>query len=197
MRTPRILPVTLALALGLAAAASAATYEVDKAHTSVAFRIRHLFTSVNGRFESFDGKIDYDEKAPAETKVQGAIDAASINTGVTKRDDHLRSPDFFDVAKYPKITFESEAVTDVDAEGKTGKMRGKLTMHGVTRPVVLDVTFLGKGKDPQGKERAGFHAETKVNRKDFGLTWNKALETGGMLVGDEVTIELDVEGARI
>src|SRR5262249_34113203 len=160
--------------------------------TSVSFRIRHLFTSVNGHFETFEGKVVFDPKAPAKTHVEGSIDAASINTGVTKRDDHLRSADFFDVAKYPKITFESGEVTDVDSSGKSGKMHGTLTMHGVSKPVLLDVAFLGAGKDPQGKERAGFHAETKINRKDFGLSWNKTLESGGMLVGDEVTIEIDV-----
>ena len=184
------------LLFGWRAIAGAETYRVDPAHTSVLFHVRHLFTSVTGRFERFDGTIDYDEKAPAKTRVSGTIDAASINTNVEKRDNHLRSADFFDVEKYPKITFESSGVTDSDASGHKGKMNGTLTMHGVSRPVVLDVSFLGKGKDPGGKERAGFHATTTVNRKDFGLTWNKALESGGVLVGDDVTIDLDVEAVR-
>ena len=183
-------------ALGIGAPALAETYVVDPAHTSVLFHVRHLFTSVTGRFQAFDGTIVYDEKNPAKTEVQGSIDAASINTNVEKRDNHLRSADFFNVAQYPKLTFQSSGVTDLDTSGRKGKMAGTLTLHGVARPVVLDVSFLGKGKDPGGKERAGFHGTTTINRKDFGLTWNTALESGGLLVGDEVTIDLDVEGVR-
>ena len=176
--------------------ADAATYRVDPAHSSVTFRVRHLFSSVTGRFSSFSGKIVYDEKQPTKSSVEGEIDAATIDTNVKKRDDHLRSADFFDVAKYPKLSFQSSGVTDVDPSGKKGKMNGTLTMHGVSKPVVLEVSFLGKGRDPNGKERAGFHATTAVDRKDFGLTWNKAMETGGVLVGDEVTIEIDAEGVE-
>jgi polyisoprenoid-binding protein YceI len=192
---PILLPLLLAT-LVWSAPAGADTYRVDPAHTSVLFHVRHLFTSVTGRFEKFDGSIDYDEKALAKTHVSGTIDAASINTNVERRDNHLRSADFFDVEKYPKITFESTGTNDIDSSGHKGKMNGTLTIHGVSRPVVLDVSFLGKGKDPGGHERAGFHATTTINRKDFGLTWNKALESGGLLVGDEVTIDLDVEAAR-
>jgi polyisoprenoid-binding protein YceI len=188
--------VAIAVVSLSASTSLAATYNVDPAHTSVQFRVRHLFTTVTGRFESFDGKIIFDDKAPAQTRVDGAIDAATINTNVKKRDDHLRSADFFDVAKFPKITFQSSGVTDLDPSGKKGKMQGTLTLHGVSRPVVLDASFLGKGKDPGGHERAGFHGTTTINRKDFGLTWNKALESGGFLVGDEVTIEIDVEGVQ-
>jgi polyisoprenoid-binding protein YceI len=188
--------LVLAGLLAFASRAAADTYVVDPAHTSVLFKIRHLFTTVTGRFEKFDGTIDYDEKAPAKTHVAGAIEAASINTNVEKRDNHLRSADFFDVEKYPKITFESSGVTGLDASGKSGKMNGTLTMHGVSKPVVLDVAFLGKGKDPGGKERAGFQASTTINRKDYGLTWNKLLESGGALVGDDVKIELDIEAVK-
>jgi polyisoprenoid-binding protein YceI len=183
-------------AIGIGSPAFGDTYAVDPAHTSVQFRVRHLFTSVTGRFQMFEGKVVYDDQDPTKTEVQGSIDAASINTNVDKRDNHLRSADFFDVEKYPKITFQSTGVSDVDSSGKKGKMTGTLTLHGVSRPVVLDVSFLGKGKDPGGKERAGFHGTTTINRKDFGLTWNKALESGGVLVGDEVTIDIDVEGVR-
>src|SRR5262249_20583465 len=109
---------------------------------------------------------------------------------------HLRSADFFDVEKFPKITFESAGVSDLDASGKSGKMKGTLTIHGVSKPVVLDVAFLGKGKDPGGDELAGFQASTTINRKDYGLTWNKLLESGGALVGDEVKIELDIEAVK-
>jgi polyisoprenoid-binding protein YceI len=186
----------IAVALLSVSPSLAATYNVDPAHTSVQFRVRHLFTTVTGRFETFDGKIIFDEKEPAKTRVEGSIDVATINTNVKKRDDHLRSPDFFDVAKFPKITFQSSSVTDLDPSGKKGKMQGTLTLHGVSRPVVLDASFLGRGKDPGGHERAGFHGTTTINRKDFGLTWNKALESGGLLVGDDVTIEIDVEGVQ-
>jgi polyisoprenoid-binding protein YceI len=192
----RILVWTMLSTLGLASAVFADTFAVDPAHTSVQFHVRHLFTKVTGRFQMFEGKIVYDEKTPAKTEVQGSIDAASINTNVEKRDAHLRSPDFFDVEKFPKITFQSTAVSDVEASGKKGKMAGTLTLHGVSRPVVLEASFLGKGKGPDGKERAGFHGTTTINRKDFGLTWNKALESGGVLVGDEITVDLDVEGVQ-
>ena len=180
----------------LTAVASAETYNVDPGHSSVTFKVRHLFSSVTGRFEKFEGKVVYDEKDPKKSSVEGAIDASTINTNVAKRDDHLRGADFFDVAKYPKITFAKTEVTEVAKDGKTGKMRGELTMHGVTKPIVLDVSMLGKGKDPQGKERIGLQATTKVNRKDFGLEWNKAMEGGGVLVGDDVTIEIDAEAVR-
>ncbi len=192
----RILVWTALAAVGIAAPTFADTYTVDPAHTSVQFHVRHLFTTVTGRFQMFDGKVVFDDKNPAKTEVQGTIDATSINTNVEKRDNHLRSPDFFDVEKFPKITFQSSGVSDVDASGKKGKMAGTLTLHGVSRPVVLEASFLGKGKGPDGKERAGFHGTTTINRKDFGLAWNKALEGGGLLVGEEVTIELDVEGVR-
>jgi polyisoprenoid-binding protein YceI len=192
----RIFVWTVLATLGLGSAGFADTFAVDPAHTSVQFQVRHIFTKVTGRFQMFDGKIVYDEKNPARSEVQGSIDAASINTNVEKRDNHLRSADFFDVEKFPKITFQSTGVSDVDASGKNGKMTGTLTLHGVTRPVVLEASFLGKGKGPDGKERAGFHGTTTINRKDFGLTWNKALESGGVLVGDDVTIDLDVEGVQ-
>jgi polyisoprenoid-binding protein YceI len=185
-----------ALLLLVSSARAADTYVVDPAHSSVSFRIRHLFSSVTGRFEKFEGKIVYDESDPKKSAASGSIDVATINTNVAKRDEHLKSPDFFDAAKYPKITFETTEVSDVSADGKSGKLKGNLTMHGVTKPVVLEASFLGKGKDPQGKERIGLHATTKLDRKDYALTWNKALESGGALVGDEVTIELDVEAAR-
>jgi len=196
MRLGKIARFVLVWILGSASLAAAATYRVDPAHSSVLFHIRHLFTTVTGRFSTFEGTIVYDDKQAAATKVDGSIDAASIDTNVKKRDDHLRSADFFDVEKFPKIAFQSAGVSDLDASGHKGKMHGALTMHGVTKPVVLDVAFLGKGKDPGGKERAGFHATTTVDRKQFGLTWNKAVESGGLLVGDDVTIEIDVEAIQ-
>ena len=184
-----------ALILGaMPAVAGATSYKVDPAHTNVTFLVRHLFTNVEGRFKTFEGTIVFDPAAPEKTVVKGTIDAASIDTNVDKRDQHLRSPDFFDVAKFPKIEFASTGVSDVDKTKNTGKIHGNLTMHGVTKPVVLDAEFLGAATDPWGNKKGGFSATTTINRKDFGLNWNKALETGGALVGDDVQIRLNVEG---
>jgi len=186
--------VCAALAISAPVASLADTYLIDKDHTSVTFRIRHLFTKVSGRFDAFEGKVDFDPAKPEQTKVEGTIQTKSINTNVENRDKHLRSDAFFDVEKYPTITFASTKVTDVDPKALSGKLHGNLTMHGVEKPVVLDVQFLGKGKDPWGNEKAGFTATTQVNRKDFGLNWNETVETGGLLVGDDVEIEISAEG---
>lgn len=195
MRRHHMCAVLLAIAVAMfPIAGHATTYRIDPAHTAVTFKIRHLFTSVSGRFTMFEGRIVFDESTPLETKVEGSIDAASINTDNEKRDKHLRSPEFFDVATYPKITFTTSRIDEVT--GKTAKLHGTLSMHGVERPIVLDATFLGAGKDPWGNERAGFRGTTTINRKDFGLTWNKRLETGGFLVGDEVEIEIEAEALR-
>jgi len=172
--------------------ASAATYTIDADHSSVTFKIRHLFSKTNGQFKQFEGTVDYEPGKPETWKTQAVIQAASIDTNVEQRDKHLRSADFFDVEKFPTLTFTSTKVTDVTPEG--AKLRGDLTMHGVTQPVVMDLAIHGVGKDPWGNTRAGFTATTKVDRKDFGLTWNKAVETGGLLVGDEVEITLEIEG---
>jgi polyisoprenoid-binding protein YceI len=171
----------------------AGEYKVDPAHTTVSFGVRHLFTTVNGFFRSFEGSIIFDPEQPEKTKVEGTIDAASIDTNVEKRDEHLRSPDFLDVEKYPKITFVSTQVTDVDKEKRKGKLHGNLTIRGVTKPVALDVEFLGEGKDPWNNTRAGFHGATTINRKDFNVTWNKIVESGGVLIGDELKVGIDVE----
>jgi polyisoprenoid-binding protein YceI len=136
----------------------------------------------------------FDPAHPEQTKVQGAIYVASVNTNVAERDKDLRSPRFFDVERYPKLTFTSTGVSGVDASKKLGKLFGTLRMHGVEKPVVLEVTYLGEGKDPWGNVRAGFAARTTINRKDFGLTWNETLETGGVLVGDEIQIDIEAEG---
>ena len=190
----RALIVLVALAIGAPAVTLADIYLIDKDHTSVTFRIRHLFTKVSGRFDAFEGKVDFDPAKPDQTKVAGTIDVKSINTNVENRDKHLRSKDFFDVEQYPQIKFASTQVTDVDTKALTGKLHGNLTIHGVEKPVVLDVQFLGRGKDPWGNDKAGFTATTKINRKDFGLNWNETVETGGLLVGDEVEIEIAAEG---
>ena len=171
--------------------ATAETLKIDADHSSVTFKVRHLFTKVQGRFQKFEGSVDFDEKNLAASKVSATIQAVSVDTNVEARDKDLRSKRFFDVERYPTLTFASSAVTDT--AGNKGKVRGTLTMHGVSKEVLLETEFLGKGKDPWGNTRYGFHAETKVNRKDFGMAWNEAVEAGGVLVGDEVEISLDVE----
>lgn len=185
----------IALATLLSPVASGATaYKVDPEHTTVGFTVRHLLTRVRGHFARFEGRIDFDSANPEKTKVEGTIEAASIDTNVEERDKDLRSARFFDVEKFPKITFVSTKAVVSGKDAKSGKLHGNLTMHGITKPVVLDVTYAGEATDPWGNRRAGFSASTTINRKDFGLTWNETLETGGLLVGDEVTIEIDAEG---
>lgn len=189
-----VLSVALAGGALVPGAALATTYKVDPEHTSVTFRVRHLLTYVTGRFDRFEGTITFDPAQPDQTKVLGAIDVASVNTNVEERDTDLRSRRFFDAAQYPKITFVSTGVSDLDATRKNGKLHGRLTIHGVEKPVVLEVSYLGEGKDPWGNRRAGFSAHTTINRKDFGLMWNETLETGGVLVGDDIRIEIEAEG---
>lgn len=186
--------VILALlgALVVCPVAWATTYTVDPDHTTVEFKIRHLFAYVRGTFNEFEGTFDYVPDHPEEWKTSGSIKVASIDTRVLQRDNHLRSKDFFEVDTYPAITFKSTGVTDVTET--SAKLNGLLTIHGVSKLVVLDVTIHGVAKDPWGNVRAGATATTTINRKDFGLTWNQALETGQLLVGDEVEITVEVEG---
>ena len=172
---------------------AATSYRIDPEHTGVTFRVRHLLTNVEGRFTQFDGTVEFTLDEPEKATIVGTIDVASIDTDVTERDEHLRSKDFFDVAKYPKISFESTSVRDVDAQKKTAKIHGNLTLHGVTKAVVLEAEFVGEATDPWGNKKAGFTAQITISRKDFGLNWNEALETGGVLVGDEVQIRIDAE----
>lgn len=189
-KSPLIAVVVVFLA-AFAGSAAAAEYKIDPEHTTVAFRVRHLFTSVEGRFDKFEGKISFDAKDPSKAVVEGVIDATTVNTNVAERDKHLRSADFFDVENHPKITFKTTKIVDVGADKTSGKMAGKLGVRGVEKEVVLDVAFLGQGKDPYGNLKAGFSATTRINRKDFGLKWNDTLETGGVLVGDDVEIRID------
>ena len=189
----RKLVLVLTMVMVLPGTAPAKTYTVDRGHSSVSFRIRHLFTDVQGRFEDFQGTLQFDPADPAATQVKGTITAKSIDTDNEKRDDHLRSPEFFNVAQFPDIAFESTQVTDVDKTSNTAKIHGNLTMHGVTKPVTLSAKFLGEAADPWGNQKAGFNAETTIDRREWGLTWNKALETGNALVGNDVAIRIDVE----
>ena len=178
----------------VAPSAWAATYRIDPAHTTVGFKIRHLFSNVRGTFNTFDGTVEYEPGKPETWKAEATIQAGSIDTAVEKRDAHLRSPDFFDVEKFPTITFRSTEVTDATDTG--AKLHGVLSIHGVEKPVVLDVAVHGVGKDPWGNVRAGFTGTTTINRKDFGLAWNQTLETGQLLVGEEVEITLEIEGIQ-
>jgi polyisoprenoid-binding protein YceI len=168
------------------------TWKIDPAHSQVEFAVRHLMiTTVRGRFTDVKGTVVTEGDDPQTAQVEVVIDANTIDTREPQRDAHLKSADFFDAEKYPYITFKGKRVTDL--RGDQFKLVGDLTIHGVTREVVLDVTSEGRAKDPWGGERAGYSATTKVNRKDFGLTWNQALETGGWVVGDEIKISIDLE----
>lgn len=188
-----IRPLLLAILLaGIAAQAHATEWQADAAHTNVGFSVSHLFTSVQGRFKDFEASIVFDVDHPMRTVVKATVQAASINTDNEKRDKHLRSRDFFDVEKYPTLQFESTEMKEWS--GNKGKLAGNLTIHGVTKPVVFDVVFRGKGSDPWGNVRAGFLATLTIDRKDYGLNWNEVLETGGFLVGDEIEIRIDAEG---
>ncbi len=193
----RIMHAVAVLALlALPALAAAETWSIDADHSSVGFTVRHMMVSnVKGSFGTFSGTVEVDEKDSAGSKVSVTIDAASINTGVAKRDEHLRSADFFDTARYPTMTYVSKKV---EKSGKDRlKVYGDLTLRGVTRPVVLDVEGpTAAYRDPWGKTRRGASATAAINRRDFGLTWNKVIEAGGVLVGDEVKIILEMEFIR-
>jgi polyisoprenoid-binding protein YceI len=171
------------------------TWHVDVAHTGINFSVRHMVVSkVRGRFGKHSGTIRVDDGDITRSSVEVSIDASSIDTGVADRDTHLRSPDFFDVERFPTLLFRSTGIEKRAADRYV--VIGELTIRGVTRVVALDVEYGGRGKDPWGNERLGFVAKTSIDRKDFGLTWNQALETGGILVGERVEIELDVQAVR-
>jgi len=168
------------------------TWNLDPSHSAIRFTVRHLMISkVHGQFTGWTGAVELDEADPSRSSVTVDIDAASINTNEEKRDAHLRSADFFDVEKFPKLTFASTRV--LTKGGKITQVVGDLTIHGTTREVTLEVEDVGRTRDPWGGERAGFEASTKISRKDFGLEWNVALEAGGVLVGDKIDITLEIE----
>jgi polyisoprenoid-binding protein YceI len=172
------------------------TWNIDLAHSGVNFSVRHMVVSkVRGRFAKFSGKLELNEQDPTRSSVDVRIDAASIETGVAERDAHLRSPDFLDVENFPELTFTSKRVERV-ADDRY-RVVGDLTIRGTTREVPLEVEAGGTTKDPWGNERAGFNARAQIDRRDFGLTWNTVIETGGVVVGDRVDIEIDVEGVRV
>ena len=184
--------LALAMTFALPLTAGAETYTLDPAHTEIGFTAKHMMvTNVHGKFDKFDGTVEWDEKNPAKSSMTINIDPASIDTGNAQRDTHLKSPDFFDVAKYPTMSFKS---TKVKKAGAGWNVTGELTMHGVTKPVTLKVEGPTKPeKTPFGTTVRAAHAAGELNRKDFGLNWNKALEAGGVLVGDTIKLNIDTE----
>lgn len=175
-----------------------ATWNIDTAHAAADFSARHMMiTTVRGGFRNVSGTIEYDPAHPAASSVEAVIQTNSItSTGIEQRDEHLKSADFLDIENYPTITFKSTEVVPV-GDGTRAKVTGDLTIRGVTRPVTLNVEFLGQEKTPFGTTNIGFTGTTKINREDFGLTWNMALESGGWLVSKEISITLDVEAVLV
>lgn len=168
------------------------SWVIDPAHSQITFAVRHMMISnVYGRFESFTGQVELDEADPTRSSVEVKIDAASINTKEAQRDAHLRSADFLDAEKYPYLIFKSKRIEKID--DTRGRIYGDLTIRDITREVVLDVEYAGMVKSPWGTTSAGFSAHTRLNRKDWNLTWNVALETGGWLVGDVIQVNIELE----
>jgi len=184
----------LAVIMAAGAVFSADKYSIDLSHSYAGFSVRHLvITNVKGNFASFSGEITFDENDTIKSSANVIIDIASINTSNADRDKHLRSTDFFDVEKYPEMTFVS---TGVEKDGDDMILNGRLTMHGITKDISIPFELLGKVTDPWGKERIAFEGETKLSRKDYGMTWSKTIETGGLIVGDEIKIELQIEAVK-
>jgi polyisoprenoid-binding protein YceI len=172
------------------------SYQIDQAHSQIQFTVRHMMISkARGWFEKFDGTVNLDEQEPSNTTVDVRIEAASINTREPQRDGHLRSPDFLEAEKYPYLYFKSTQVEIVDK--MNAKLHGNLTIKDVSRPVVLEVEYSGQAKSPWGTTSYGFSGKTVINRKDWGLEWNRTLETGGWLVGDEITIDIELELVKV
>jgi polyisoprenoid-binding protein YceI len=171
--------------------AAARTFQIDLAHSEVLFQVRHLLTKVRGRFSDFSGSIAFDPAQPERSTVALTIRATSIDTNQADRDAHLRSDDFFSVERFPTLTFTSTKVAPLG--GGQYDVTGDLTIRGITKSIVLPVAYLGSAKDPWGNDKLAFETEITLNRKDFGLTWNAALETGGFLVGDEVRVTVSVQ----
>jgi polyisoprenoid-binding protein YceI len=190
----KLITLTCLSALLIVPSAFAAdTYVFDTAHSSIGFQIRHLFSNVPGKFDDFTGTIQFDEANPDQSSVEVNIKTASIDTGVKMRDDDLRSPNFFDATKFPETTFKSKSVKKTG--DNTFDVTGDLTMHGVTKEVVLKVELIGKGAGMKGSVLTGWDATTALKRSDFGLAWNKVIE-GTQVVGDDVKIELHVEADK-
>jgi len=188
----RILALTIAVFLIISIAAGAATWKVDPVHSSVGFKVRHLVVAkTSGEFTDFEGTIEFDGKDLASGSVSLSINVASVNTDNEKRDNHLRSPDFFDAEKFPTMTFVSTSV--ILGEGDKFQLVGNMTIKDVTKEVTFDCEFYGAMNDPWGNQRAGFAASTTIDRQEFNVSYNKAIETGGLIAGNEVEIFLEVE----
>ncbi len=189
MLKPVIFLTLAALTLG------AQTYEIDTSHSGASFSVKHMMvTNVSGRFSNAKGKVTYDEKNLAKSSIEATLDIATVNTNDAKRDAHLKTADFFDAEKYPTMTFKS---TKFYKQGSTLMIDGTLSLHGVTKPVTLTVEELsGEVKHPAGTIVRGAVAKTRINRKDFGLTYNKVLDTGGVMIGEEIAITLEIELSR-
>lgn len=186
----QLLKPIMALIL-LASLAEAKEFVIDNTHSNIGFSVKHMMISnVKGNFNTYTADIDFDAEKKVFNKLNAKIDAASINTGIAKRDDHLRSGDFFDVTNYKTVDFVMTSM-------KEGKVYGKLTIHGVTKDIILASTIHGVVKDFQGHQRVGFTLEGKLNRKDFGLTWNKILEGGGLTVDDTIHLAIEVEAIEL
>ena len=193
MKFVRSILIAAAVAMPLLAQNAPETWVVDKAHSTAQFKVRHMMSNTVGMFRDFDGNITIDRANPAKSSVEFTIQAKSIDTGNSNRDEHLRSADFFDVAKFPTISFKSTSVAKKSDDEFA--VTGDLTMHGVTKRVTLPVTFLGFGRTARG-EKAGFEIETTVNRKDYGIVWNKTLDEGGLLLGEDVKVTINLEVDR-
>lgn len=187
-------PIALAFTLAASATFAQDVYNVDKTHSEVTFRVRHFVSKVSGRFDDFSGTINVIPGKPAASSVEFAIKSASINTANTGRDTHLKSADFFDVEKNPEITFKSTKIAPVDAD--TFNVTGIFTMHGTAKEITIPVDFGGYIKDQRGTEKAGFSLATKINRKDYGIVWNQTLDSGGVMLGDEVEITVNIEANK-
>lgn len=188
-----LLSLALAAVLGAASLPVAAeSWNIDGSHSSVGFSVRHMMvTNVRGTFDKFTAKVDGSPTDPAAAKISATIEVASVDTRDAKRDEHLRAADFFDAAKFPQMTFASTKVEKTSAT--SAKVTGNLTLRGVTKPVVLDVEYTSPLKNPWGRTVVGATATGKINRKDFGVSWSRSLDGGGVVVGDEVTIQLDLQ----
>jgi polyisoprenoid-binding protein YceI len=192
----KLFSVAAAAALATLAALPlrAETFAVDPAHSEVSFQIRHMVSQVRGRFNDFSGTVQLDPKNLPASSVDFHIKATSIDTNVADRDKHLRSADFFDVEKYPEITFKSESIKPAGKDKYD--VTGTLTLHGVSKKVTIPVTLGGQVKDPWGNTRAGFEIETTLDRKDYGIVWNKALDSGGVMLGDDVKVAINLETVK-
>jgi polyisoprenoid-binding protein YceI len=194
VKSKRFLQIlSLALLLPALAVAEQAVYKVDADHSGVGFSVRHFVSNVPGHFRDFDGVIKYDKQNPAASSVEFTVKAASIDTSNNDRDEHLRGKDFFDVQSFPNLTFTSTKVTAKDANNLD--VTGNLTLHGVTKEITLPVQVLGSMKTPTG-EKAGFETAFTINRKDYGIVWNRVLDAGGSVLGDDVKVSISIEGNR-